>query len=170
MNLMHNRYKHHVVQLIMENIIIITIEKVTSYSETNNVPYHKNQLCTIPYTPMMCHTLNTKEIPYHITNDVPYHVPILKPSVNQPHGRGITYNRWMKPTSRHRGKNPEYQTVGVKPTSRHRGKNPEYQTVGVKPTSHHRGKNPEYQTIGSNRPHGNVATNKPSGQTDLTAT
>ena len=94
----------------------------------------------------------------------------------------------MKPTSRHRGKNPEYQTVGVKPTSRHcvknleyqtvgvkptsghRGKNPEYQTVGVKPTSRHRGKNPEYQTVGSNRPHGNVATNKPSGQTDLTIT
>ena len=82
MNLMHNTYKHHVVQLIMENIIIITIEKVTSYSETNNVPYHKkNQLCTIPYTPTMYHTLNTNEIPYHITNDVPYHVLILKPSV-----------------------------------------------------------------------------------------
>ena len=98
MNLMHSTYKHHVVQLIMENIIIITIEKVTFYSETNNVPYHKkNQLWTIPYTPTMYHTLNTNEIPYHITNDVPYHVPILKPSVNRPH---VTVAK------------PEYQTVG----------------------------------------------------------
>ena len=97
MNLMHNTYKHHVVQLIMENIIIITIEKVTSYSETNNVYHKKNQLCTIPYTPTIYHTLNTNEIPYHITNDVPYHVPILKPSVNRPH---VTLAK------------PEYQTVG----------------------------------------------------------
>ena len=137
----------------MENIIIITIEKVTSYSETNNVPYHKNQSCTIPYTPTMCHTLNTNEIPYHITNDVPYHVPILKPSVNRPHGRGITYNRWMKPTSCHRGKNLEYQTVGVKPTSRHLVKTQNTKPSGqtnltttwqlinrrVKPTSRQRG-------------------------------
>ena len=54
----------------------------------------------------------------------------------------------MKPTSRHRGKNPEYPTVGIKPTSLHRGKNLEYPTVGIKPTSRHRGKNPEYPTVG----------------------
>ena len=59
----------------------------------------------------------------------------------------------------------------MKPTSCHRGKNPEYQTVGVKPTSRHRGKNQEYQTVGSNRPHVTVVktqNTKPSGQTDLT--
>ena len=54
----------------------------------------------------------------------------------------------IKPTSRQRGKNSEYPTVGIKPTSRHRGKNSEYPTVGIKPTSRHRGKNPEYPTVG----------------------
>ena len=40
----------------MENTIIITIENGMSYSETNNAPYHKNHLCTIPYvTPLTRH-------------------------------------------------------------------------------------------------------------------
>ena len=115
----------------MENTIIITIKKIMPYSETNNVPYHINQLCTIPYTPTIYHAIYTNDVPCHIhqrctvpcthpkpSNDVPYHVPILNRRVNRPH-----------------------VTVA----------------------------NPEYQTVGSNRPHGTVATNKPSGQTDLTA-
>ena len=101
------------------------------YSETNNVPYHINQLCTIPYTPMIYHAIYTNDVPCHIhqrctvpcshpkpSNDVPYHVPILNRRVNRPQ-----------------------VTVA----------------------------NPEYQTVGLNRPHGTMATNKPSGQTDLTA-
>ena len=64
---MHKKtYERHVVQLIMENTIIITVEKGMSYSETNNVPYHKNQLCTIPYAPTMYHTLYTNDVAYHI--------------------------------------------------------------------------------------------------------
>ena len=128
---MHKTYKRHVVQLIMENTIIITIEKGMSYSETNNAPYHKNQLCTIPYTPMIYHAIYTNDVPCHIhqlctipktptmyhtlnTNDVPYHinqrctVPCTHP---KPSG---------KPTSRHPGK-PRIPNRRVKPTSRHRG-------------------------------------------------
>ena len=101
------------------------------YSKTNNVPYHINQLCTIPYTPTIYHAIYTNDVPCHIhqrctipcthpkpSNDVLYHVPILNRRVNRPQ-----------------------VTVA----------------------------NPEYQTVGSNRPHGTVTTNKPSGQTDLTA-
>ena len=81
-----------------------------SYSETNNVPYHINQLCTIPYTPTIYHAIYTNDVPCHIhqrctvpcthpkpSNDVPYHVPILNRRVNRPH---VTVA------------NPEYQTVG----------------------------------------------------------
>ena len=60
--LMHKTYERHVVQLIIEYIIIITMENGMSYSETNNAPYHKNQLCTIPYPPTMYHTLCTNDV------------------------------------------------------------------------------------------------------------
>ena len=78
---------------------------------------------------------------------------ISKPSgSNRPHGTVVKTQNiqtvGVKPTSRQRGKNPEYPTVRIKPTSRQRGKNPEYPTVGVKPTSRQRGKNPEYPTFG----------------------
>ena len=96
-------------------------------------------------------------------------------------------NRRVKSTSRYSGKNPEYQTVGsnrphvtVAKTQNTKSsgqtdltlpwKKPRIPNRRVEPTSRYRGKNPEYQTVRSNRPHGNVATNKPSGQTDLMAT
>ena len=64
--LMHKTYEHHVVQFIMDNTIIVTIKKVMFNSETNNVSYHINQPCTIPYAPTMYHTLYTNDISYHI--------------------------------------------------------------------------------------------------------
>ena len=88
------------------------------YSETNNVPYHINQQCTIPYTPTIYHAIYTNDVSCHIHQRCT--VPCTHP---KPSG---------KPTSSHHGK-PRIPNRRVKPT------------------------------------HGTVATNKLSGQTDLTA-
>ena len=102
--LMHKTYEHHVIQFNMKNTIIVTIKKVMSYSEINNVPYHINQLCTIPYAPTMYHTL--------YTNKVSYYVPILNRRKTRPDNT-VTSNQ-------HRTIPCVHPKPSVNPTSRHR--------------------------------------------------
>ena len=137
----------------------------------NYVSYHMHLRCTIPYTLTMFHTIYTNHVsyhvpiltvgkpdlttPWHLINIVPYLVSILNRGKTRPHvSVAKTQNTKLSG-----------QTDLTSPW-----KKPRIPNRQVKPTSRHRGKNSEYQTVGSNRPHGNVATNKPSGQTDLTAT
>ena len=142
---MHKTYKHHVVQIIMKNTIIITIEMVMPYSKTkqctmpykptmyhtiytNDVPYPIHQRCTTPYTPTMYHTIYTNDVPYpkHQRCTIPY-----KPTMNHTlYTNDVPYHINQrctvpcthpkpsgKPTSRHHGK-PRIPNRRVNPTSR----------------------------------------------------